>query len=296
MRRESMVTDKWWMIFRPFTPEPYALWRFYILLMGVTLLLLLAGALSAYFVHGSWTKEPGIDCTTDDCRKQGAYWSSFLKKDVETKEAAAKRIEHLKSARSNPDDKIFTQSWSWFESELAQLERIMKPKYRIHSILESFLPLMVFVFGSLLIYLSISRLVLLHSNSVFMSAPISRTTQEMIGNWKTPLIQFAFVLAAPMIISELCTSVFAETKTWFGYDSFCVTPSTFVLKCIAYLTFGCVAATPFTVLWCLSRRDNIPRADPSAGDGKFGAERYVEFVQTGLCGLFWSPLLWAFSS
>lgn len=275
------------MIFKPFTSEPYGLWRLYLILLCVTLLLLFAAAFSAYGLHGSLINDLTITCKTDNCISQSNHRNYLLNKDTETKKAAGKRIEQLKRARSDPNDMNFSQPWSWFESEIDQLERITmsKKRYRINSIIGSFPIFIALILGSLLFYLLINRLALLHAKSAYRQSHL----HKIICNWMTPQILIGILIAAPMIISELVTSVFATEKTWFGYDSYCVTPSAFVLKCIAYVTFGFVASTPFTTLWCLSRRDHIPHPDTSARDGKFGAERYVEFLQTWTLWLIIAP-------
>jgi len=288
MRQEPKITQNWWMIFKPFASEPYDLWRLYLILLGVTLLLLFAAAFSAYCVHGSLVNYLTITCKTDNCISQSNHRDYLLHKETETKDAAAIRFEQLKRARSDPNDRNFSQAWSWFESELYQLEKITmskKIKYRINSIIGSFPVFIALILGSLLFYLLINRLALLHAKSAYRHSHLSK----IIRNWMLPQILIGIVIAAPMIISELVTSVFATEKTWFGYDSFCVTPSAFVLKCMAYVTFGFVASTPFTMLWCLSRRDYIPLPDPSARDGKFGGERYVEFLQTWTLWLILAP-------
>lgn len=291
MRHASKTTRNWWMIFKPFTPEPYDLWIFYLLSMGVTLLLFFAGALSAYGVHGSWTKELTISCITERCSKQRDHWNDLIDKEIETKIVAAKRIEHLKRARLDSNNSNFNQSWNWFEAELDQLEGIKKStKYRINSIIFwSFPTFTAFIFGSLLFYVLMNRLVLLHAKSTYKHAQLDQIIQGSISNWKTPQILIGMLISATMITSELFTSVLATEKTWFGYDSFCVTPSAFVVKCIAFIAFGFVASTPFTILWCLSGKDYIPYPDPSAKDGKFGVERYVEFLQTWTLWLILAP-------
>jgi hypothetical protein len=99
-----------------------------------------------------------------------------------------------------------------------------------------------------------------------------------------------------MISAEFLTSVLATEKTAFGWDSFCVTPDAFIVKELALISFGFVAAAPFTMLWCLSRINYIPKPDPDARDGKFGGGRYVEFLQTWTWWLILAPstlgILW----
>lgn len=284
------------MIFKHFPPEPYKLWKFYILSMCLTVVLFSAGALRAYGVHKSWTKEPTISCNTKNCITQRNYWQYILNKEIETKNAAIKRIEQLKMIRSNCEDKAFSQPWSWFESELNQLERISKPwesepskKYKIHSIASGFLSDITLIFSSFLFYLFMSRLITLHAKSAYKHSRSNDISHDIINNWAFPLIFIGIIITATMITSELYTSVFVTEKTWFGYNSFCVTPSAFIVKCIAFVFFGFVASTPFTVLWCLSRRDFIPNLDPLAPDGKLGAERYVEFLQTWTLWLILAP-------
>jgi hypothetical protein len=298
---ETMKTQKWWMIFKLFVPEPFKLWMFYILSMGVTLLLLSASAFYACTEHGLWTKiekfsgqKLPFDCISNNCKKQKDHWNKLIQDEQDYREAAQKRINELKIARSDPANKNFTQPWSWFESEINQLEKIKKPEdpsgYQIKPIIWSFPFFMATILGSLLFYILISRLALLHAKFTFGQRWQNTILQDLIRDWKTPQILIGIMISAGMITSELFTSVFVtEGKTLFGYDSFCITPYAFVIKCIAYVTFGFVAATPFTILWCLSRSDYIPLLDQSAKDGKFGAERYVEFLQTWTLWLILAP-------
>jgi len=296
MKSAPKITHNWWMIFKHFPPEPHKLWKVYILSMCLTVVLFSAGALCAYGVHKSWTQEPTISCNTENCIKQSNYREYILKKEAETKDAAIERIKQLKMIRFIPEFKAFSQPWSWFETELNQLEKISKPweskkskKHKIHSVAKGFLLDITLIFSSFLFYLSMSRLITLHAKSTYKHFRFKDLSHDSIIGWASPMILIGIIIAATMITSELFTSVFATEKTWFGYNSFCVTPSAFIVKCIAFVFFGFVASTPFTVLWCLSRRDFIPNLDPLAPDGKFGAERYVEFLQTWTLWLILAP-------
>lgn len=97
------------------------------------------------------------------------------------------------------------------------------------------------------------------------------------------------LIAISMASAELFTSVLATQKTWFGWHSFCVTPYAFVIKNFALFSIGLVIAAPFTILWRLSRERDIPNPEPSAPDMKFGAGRYVEFLQTWTLWLILAP-------
>ncbi len=290
MKSASKITHNWWLIFNHFPPEPYKLWRFYLLAMSLIVLLFCASALSAYGVHKSWYKELTISCKTETCITQSNYLEDLLRKEDETKKAAIERSKQLKSIRFDPNNKTFSQPWSWFESELNQLEIISKSREcHIRSIAEGFLSDIALIFSSLLFYIFMSRLVTLHAKSTYKNYRFNDINHDSIKGWKTPLVLIGIIIAATMITSELFTSVFATEKTWFGYNSFCVTPSAFIIKCIAFVFFGFVASTPFTILWCLSRKDFIPNLDPLAPDGKFGAERYVEFLQAWTLWLILAP-------
>lgn len=290
MKRASKTTQNWWMIFNQFPPEPYKLWQSYLLATSITLILFSVSAFIAYGVHGSYAEELTITRITGKCKIQSEYWEDLLKKDKENKEAATERSKQLKKIRFNPNDKTFSQPWSWFESELTQLEKVEKSnKYRIPPIAEGFQSVIALVLFTLLFYIFLSRLIILHAKSTYGHYQFNEINQDSIRDWKTPQILIGIVLIVPVLLSELCTSVLAEEKTWFGYDSFCVTPAAFVVKCIAFVASGFVSATPFTMLWCLSRRDYIPHPDMLARDGKFGAERYVEFLQTWTLWLILAP-------
>jgi hypothetical protein len=290
MTSPPKITPYWWMICNPFPPEPYGLWRSYIIAAGVTVMLFCAAAFGAYSVHGSWSKDLTISRVTERCVTQSDYWGSLLYQETKDKAAAIKRRDELRRIRSDANDKLFSQPWNWFESELSKLETIVKTKkYRIHSIAHGFLSEIALIAGFLLFYLLLSRLVTLHAKSTYGYARFSEMNQGSIQDWKTPQVLIGIILTVPVLFSELSTSYLAEEKTWFGYDSYCVTPVAFVVKCMAFVSFGFVASTPFTVLWCLSRRGYIPHPDISARDGKFGAERYVEFLQTWTLWLILAP-------
>jgi hypothetical protein len=284
-------TKNWWMIFKHFPPEPIGLWRFYLIFMGITLLLLSLAALCAYYKHGSWSEEPKISCKAGPCKQQKDYWDRLLIQAVEDRNAAAKRLELLRASRSNPDSKYFSQSWTWFESEIVELQKSIKrsPKYQIAPIGKTFPLIILFVFVSLLFFVLIGRLVLLDAKSTGKLLVSKKVRQGLTRNWRTPQILFGLLIAGCMMLAEDLTSVFATQKVSFGWDSFCVTPSAFIVKCSAFIGYGLVAATPFTILWCLSRRNHIPPPDLSARDGKFGGERYVEFLQTWTLWLILAP-------
>lgn len=290
MRGSSKVTENWWMIFRCFPPEPFGLWRLYTLSICITLLLFSLAALCAFYKHG-WNKEPTISCKLGICTNQRNYRKERLMEACEDREAAIKRIKLLKEIRSDPKDKNFSQTWSWFEKEIDQLKKVVKrsEKYQINSLGKSFPHLISLIFFSLIVYLFIGRLVVLHTRSIQSHFGLDEISQNKISNWMLPHFIFGFLIAVFMILSEIATSVLDQEKTWFGWDSFCVTPSAFVIKCVALISFGLVAVTPFTMLWCVSRKKYIPPAMPSARDGKFGAGRYVEFLQTWTLWLILVP-------
>jgi hypothetical protein len=284
-------TRNWWMIFKPFLSEPLGLWRVYLFSMGITLLLLSLAALCAYYKHGSWSEEPKIGYKAGHCPQQSDCWDRLLVQAAEDREAATTRLELVKSSRSDPNGKYFSQSWTWFESEILELQKSIKrsQNYQIAPIGKTFPPIILFVFVSLLFFVLIGRLVLLHAKSTDKLLAPKETGQDPIGNWGTPQILFGLLIAVCMTLAEVSTSVLAKQKFSFGWDSFCVTPSAFIVKCSAFIGYGLVAATPFTILWCLSKRGHIPPPDLSARDGKFGAERYVEFLQTWTLWLILAP-------
>ena len=112
-------------------------------------------------------------------------------------------------------------------------------------------------------------------------------------------VLLAFVIFAPMLVSELCTSVFSVEKTWFGWDSYCVTPWAFIIRCLAMAVLCLVAATPFSILLYYSDISQKPPVTLNAQDGRFGVGKYADFLSTwamllilvpsllGLIGLRW---------
>ncbi|OPX93943.1 MAG: hypothetical protein A4E62_02909 [Syntrophorhabdus sp. PtaU1.Bin002] len=289
MKAESKDIRKWWMIFSHFPPEPYGLWRSYLLAACITLILFSLSAFVAYRMQGACTELTFLG-KTSVCKSQNEYREGLLKKEEENKEAARERSRQLKEIRLNRNDKLFGQSWTWFESELAQLEKVEKSdKYKLPSIGRGSLSLIGIILLSLLFYAFLSRIVALHAKSTFRHRRLSEIDGGSTRDWAIPHILIAIVLTVPVLLSELSTSVLAKEKTWFGYDSFCVTPAAFVIKCIGFVAFGFVAAAPFTTLWRLSRTEYIPDPAWQAKDGKFGAERYVEFLQTWALWLILAP-------
>ena len=279
------------MIFRCFPPEPFWLWRLYTLSICITLLLFSLAALCAFSKHSSWKEEPKISCKTRNCQKQKGFWDKLLVEAVEDRNAAIKRIQLLKEIRLDPKDKNFSQTWSWFEKEIDQLKKVIEKSenYQVYSLGKSFPFLVSLIFSSLIFYLFVGRLVVLHAKSIQNHFALEEISQNKMSNWMLPHVIFGLLIAIFMTLAEISTSVLAQEKTWFGWDSFCVTPSAFIIKCIAFISFGLVAATPFTMLWCVSRRKYIPPPKPSAQDGKFGAGRYVEFLQTWTLWLILAP-------
>jgi hypothetical protein len=292
--KDSKVTNNWWMIFKYFPPEPPRLWRLYIFALFITLEIFLIAGLYACSKHG-FSADPKVNIEGGECcKKQLDYLNKYLAEATEHKAIAENRMDFLKKIRSNPDDKNFDKSWSWFEAEIKQLNEIIdKPqKLKVASVKKTFLTLLIAIFGSLLFYVFINRLILLHTKSVQEYFAMDEINRDCI----LPQILIGILIAVFMILAEISSSVLASQKTSFGWDSFCVTPGAFILKCLAFISYGLVAATPFTMLWCLSRKIYIPEPNPDAPDRKFGAERYVEFIQTWTLWLILAPstlgILW----
>jgi hypothetical protein len=297
MNVTSKITENWWMIFKCFPPEPSLLWRLYIRAIFVTLGLFLLTGLWATFIHG-FSKEPTIHCQKPICDKQKEDWKKLRAEAIENEKVASNRMELLKKVRSNPDANNIDKSWNWFETEINQLKEIIeKPKkLRIASVKGTFPILFISVFGSLLFFVLMSRLVLLHAKSVQDYFFVDKIRENIIRDWTLPQTLIGILIAFFMILAEVSTSVLASSKTSFGWDSYCVTEAAFIVKCISFISYGLAAATPFTVLWCLSRDSYIPIPDAPAQDGNFGAKRYVEFIQTWTLWLIIAPstlgMLW----
>lgn len=291
MKDESEDIDKWWNIFKFFPPEPRHFWRLYMISLCVTLILFLLAALSAWHTHDYWSKEPEIRCKAFYCPDQNDFLMQLDKEKKENLKAAKERKKRLERIRWEGKDKYFMQPWSWFESEIEKLEKFIKKSEKplIQPISKSFPKLFLFILFSLMIYILIERLVILHAKWIPKNFASEVLCQDKVKNDIWPHIIFGFLISFCMITAEIFTSVLAKEKTWFGWDSFCVTPSAFVIKCFAHISFGLVAAAPFTMLWYLSAKRNLPDPDPLAEDGKFGAGRYVQFLQTWTLWLILAP-------
>jgi hypothetical protein len=247
----------------------------------MTVLLFSLAARFALVEHG-WDKEPKIRCELLNCREQKEFWIEYSNELKENSETAKEKIEILKQSRKDPKDKNYNKPWSWFETEIEQLKKIIKKSesHQIYSLKQTFPLVLALIILTLLSFLFVGRLIVLHAKSISLNG---------VDSWTPPHIFFGFLIAIFMSLAEVFTSVLATEKTWFGWDSFCVTQYAFVIKCITFFSYGLVAATPFTILWCLSRKINIPNPDSSAPDGKFGAGRYVEFLQTWTLWLILAP-------
>lgn len=280
------VTKYWWMIFRCFPPEPRPLWRLYMLSLCATLLLFSLAALSAWHTHRFLCKKLQITSNAFYCSDQEKSLKLLCEEAKKNSNAATQRKSKLEKIRQDDEDKGFIQPWSWFESEIKQLEKVIikSNNYRITPISESFPWILILMLFSLISFLLIERLIILHAKWIKNFFP----TNKLI-NWTQPQISFGFLIAFFMTLAEIFTSVLAKEKTWFGWDSFCVTPSAFIIKCISFISYGLVAATPFTVLWRLSDEKYLPKPNPLAEDGNFGAGRYVQFLQTWTLWLILFP-------
>ena len=290
---------RWWLIFNYFRPEPNAFRLLYLISFFITLVFIFSAVLVARVEHGSWSGEPKISCKPPLCERQRTDWAEFLDKAEDKYEAAKVRIESLTASRSDSNSKNFTQSWSWYELEIAQLEDVIKnykkKKPKVTPPIQ-FYKLLVPVMLSLIFYIYICRIIVLHVKSAFRHIRTKKNGEGIVRNWTLPHVISTFLIAILMAVAEISTSICATGKEWFGWDSFCVTHSAFVIKCISFISFGLVAASPFTVLWCVTREINIPKLVPYALDRKFGAKKYVEFLQTWTLWLILAPsavgLLW----
>jgi hypothetical protein len=241
--------------------------------------------------ENDWNNSPSIIGQQLNCPAQKKYFDKITAEIDTNIEVALKRKTILQQIRVQPENRNFNQSWDWFEKEISQLDSYIKKNrdFGIKPPSASFPPLLILIVSTLTFYIFLARLILLHGKVVQDNLQSDDRFDSRLEKWLLPHILFSSVITASMISSEIITSVLACEKTWFGYDSFCVSPSAFVIKCIAFIGFGYVAATPVTYLWCFSRTHCIPRLDPNARDKHFGISVYVEFLQTWSLWLILAP-------
>jgi hypothetical protein len=238
----------------------------------ITIVLLTSAAFISRIEHKAWDGklEVGYEKNWECCKNQKDYLlKTFLKRREENKEAAEDRIEKIKEIRVYS----VTQSWDWFEKEISRLDKIKNKlsDYKIAPPINYFTSLLPLILLTFIFYLGIERLILLHLKSIQHQLKPAAIINDEIPDWILPHIIFIVLIAGFMIFAEISTSILSSKKTWFSWDSFCITPSAFIIKCSSFFSFGSVAATPFTILWHITRKENIPDPNSYAYDGKFNA-------------------------
>lgn len=94
-------------------------------------------------------------------------------------------------------------------------------------------------------------------------------------SWRRPFALFAGSLWAVQVAQQLYTSVFSVEKSWFGWDSFCVSPWSFVCVNLTLLGGSLTTAWPLTVYHLLTDERAAPPVDLSHPSGRCGVGDYM---------------------
>lgn len=100
-------------------------------------------------------------------------------------------------------------------------------------------------------------------------------------DWRWPYWSWVAIIFFPHFAREVYTSILLEEKSWFGWNSFCISSAAWGLMIVTALGVSMVIAYPATVLWHFGKRSNRPvLLDIGHRDGKWGVGSYSLFLHT----------------
>jgi hypothetical protein len=220
----------------------------------------------------------------------GEKWSSCrcqLANRTESYYEKCSRITTLKAfiarIQSDPEDlrNYTSPGIKELKAGLADLQ-IQQAKLQGDSIQRSLPGLLVLLALTIAFSLLTARLAVRHASHVGLISP----SAEELAGWKWPFWIFVVALFSLQEFRELITSVLAQHKTWFGWQSFCLCTPAWIASQIMALGAYIVISCPACILWCLSRRAYRPnKLERDDKDGAWGVGGYVLFAQT------WSLLM-----
>jgi len=264
-----------------FCPGPRPLSRLYCFGVVLTVTSLLAAVLFAA-IRGFWqinelpSGEKWSSCTCQLVNRKESYNEKCSR--IRTLDAFITRIQ------SDPEDlrNYTSPGIEEFKAGLAGL-KIQQTKLQGDSIQRSLPGLIVLLALTIAFSLLAARLTVRHASHIGLISP---SAKELSG-WKWPFWIFVLALFSLQEFRELKTSVLAQHKIWFGWQSFCLCTPAWIASQFMALGAYVVISYPACLIWCLSRNSYRPnKLERDFSDGAWGVGGYVLFAQTWSLSMF----------
>lgn len=259
--------------------EPVPLRR----LVNVGVALVILGFLAAILVgvrQDLWDFETymeEMESQTLCCSAQHDRRRERLQERLGTLDSSTQRLDLLEGALLNPASPHFALAREKLAEEqeynrilTARIERLeVEPLTRDFVVTATLVTLVV-----LLAAFAAARLMIQHASDP--NLPRIKIVRSDCPYWT-----FVAILFLTFLAREIWTSVVVVEKSWFGWNSFCVSNAAWVLTQVMFLGFAMVIAYPSSVLWHLSRAAHRPpKLCRKHTDGAWGVKKYVLFLQT----------------
>ena len=276
MKAENDRIRKW---LQPIPAEPKMLHHFFH--FGVLLVIL--GFFAAILVgaaQGLWafkTFKEGMESKSFCCPKQHDFRRTQLQVLEEGNKRISNRLTSLQIALVHPASPHFVFAREKIIEEREELRKLeeREKRLKVEPLTSRFIFIALFV--TLIVIFAAygaARLMIHHASKSVLSG-------RRITRWRWPYWTFVVILFIVFLAREVSTSVIAIDKSWFGWNSFCVSNAAWLLTQVMFLGFAMVIAYPASVLWYLSRpAHRPPMLNPNHPDGAWGVRRYVLFLQT----------------
>lgn len=118
----------------------------------------------------------------------------------------------------------------------------------------------------------VARDVMRSPSGAFSGDPLSRRL-----GW--PIAIATLVVFAPALLAEILVSVLNQKKSWFGWDSFCVSPGSFAFTKVALLGVDLGAGVVLAIFWALLDPAHRPPIRIDDATARRRMALYVDFLR-----------------
>ena len=226
------------------------------------------------------------------CKAQLSYRSDLIDKiDIELK-AIKTRISTFKEALGNPNDKAFIPSRIELEHaiEREQLLKAELNKLEVSPVYPGIIWVVALLLTGSLVSFFVAKYVLFDAQKSFQNEISFK------NRWKKPYFSIAGFLIGFTLIEQILASVMIVEKSWFSWDSFCISVPAFILMRLSYAANQFAIAYALTIIYLISDTYYVPKVRLFSPDGKCGVAKYVSFVQRwtiiGMTAAFIPMIFW----
>lgn len=238
---------------------------------------------------GTWDGNGSNACNCEEQLENRKRKLNEINSDLDMVEI---RINYFTEALKDTKDKAFVQA-------PGELEREMRKKATLEDEKKGLTPKPIFPSA-----IGMLALLLVAFWAVFLIARfVLRDAQDTFHKkldfrivWIKPYLLIAGVLIVCTLVEQIFVSILATDKPWFGWDSFCVSPTIFILMRLTYAADQFAITYVLTVFYLLADKKYMPKeVELDNPDGHCGVGRYVHLFQKwtfiGLVAAF-IPIVW----